>query len=515
MPEPTPPEREPTAGACQPDPARDAFDEAIEESSIDSRRVDSPYPEIFPPAHRLSSLVRATHSGILAGLSATDISFIWNSTKFGEERRGIRTCYSELHGPGAELVMPLAASYFTSPGKNTVFFPDSFTQFVTPPISHAYAIPPWPGVGFSFLAPERKEHERIDVTAIEYLQSQGLIGVDGRDFCFVSDLKTMRKILEERGRRVYSIDDLGEDFDHVSANPQSAMEVVNSKEHVAELTQFAPLEVSKQLDEITDDDYFHAAKDSDGIVFVKTCNMENSGAGVSRITCIEEFRAKIADLKREYAGKDHLNQTVIIQPMIKGKNRSFQVFLDPKHPELVPVVALTDQLMEADGVSYGGSINHEISAERLEVVGDAIIDLVANVRQRFPEAMGFLMCDYFEDEDGRVVLFYTGLRPTGNTPGAMVRMWFEEKTGQTPTVTSFVFHAFNNPGLRYSEIAKALGELADTEQMLRSGYGVLPWGHNHVQGNSLFMLITPDRGSYDEFRKLVDSRLAPLTLKSN
>jgi hypothetical protein len=39
------------------------------------------------------------------------------------------------------------------------------------------------------------------------------------------------------------------------------------------------------------------------------------------------------------------------------------------------------------------------------------------------------MCDYFEHEDDRVTLFYPGLRPSGNTVGAIVKLWVDHVVG--------------------------------------------------------------------------------------
>ena len=85
-------------------------------------------------------------------------------------------------------------------------------------------------------------------------------------------------------------------------------------------------------------------------------------AGVSK-EVIESIRQKQAQFD--------LRRTLVLQPEIIGANKSFQVLLDPSEPEHVQVVALTDQLVEADGKTYRSSINHPITAETVEHVGAA------------------------------------------------------------------------------------------------------------------------------------------------
>jgi hypothetical protein len=53
----------------------------------------------------------------------------------------------------------------------------------------------------------------------------------------------------------------------------------------------------------------------------------------------------------------------------------------------VQVVALTDQIVEADGKTYRSSINHPITRETVEPVGEAILDLVDRIRGRHPRLL--------------------------------------------------------------------------------------------------------------------------------
>ncbi len=374
--------------------------------------------------------------------------------------------------------MHLSGAYLATPGKNAIFVADSSTNKRT-----------------------GRFYEGIDRTALAYVAEQGFLGNrPGVDYIPVHDFDHMRRSLLERGRKVYSIDDLGSEFDTVSANSQEIMTALNSKEHVARFTQYGPQEVKKEVGAITVDDFRELHRP--GLrVFIKTCNTEAAGEGVFPVRTEEEFVAVMERLKTQIA-EHGLNDLLVLQPEIQGKNKSFQVLLDPTNPRQIPVIALTDQLIAADGKSYAGSINHQVTPENLRLVGPAIIDMVDRIRAVNPSTSGFLMCDYFECPDGKVILFDPGLRPTGNTPAAMVKLWFEEQAAKAVTTTSFFIVEFGRPIL-YSEIAAKLGKLADAQEMLRSEFGVLPWGHNHVSGKAIFILVTPDESHVQDFGQRV------------
>jgi hypothetical protein len=433
---------------------------------------------LFGPGHELERLVRPEFSKIRDALSCFDISLMWRTTKYDDSRRPHRICYSELHGPGSELCMPLSGAYLASPGKNAVFFPDSFVN-----------------------SRSNKAYAGIDRTALKYLAEQGFLGNrEGLDYILVSDFDAMQRSLEQRGRKVYSVDDLGSRFDGVSANSQEMMTALNSKEHVSRFTKYAPKEIKKSAELVSAVD-FRILHRPGLRVFIKTCNTEAAGEGVFPVATEQEFITVIERLKQEISSHK-LNSLIVLQAEISGKNKSFQVLLDPRNPREIPVIALTDQLIQADGKSYAGSINHQITADNLRLVGPAIIDMVDRIRIESATTSGFLMCDYFECANGKVVLFDPGLRPTGNTPAAMVKLWFEERTGEPVTTTSFFVVDFKRPIL-YSEIVEKLGSLADCNSMLKTKFGVLPWGHNHVSGRSIFTLITPDASQVEDFGQRV------------
>jgi hypothetical protein len=257
--------------------------------------------------------------------------------------------------------------------------------------------------------------------------------------------------------------------------------------------------------EVTEED-FAAAHEPGRRVFIKTCNTESAGEGIFPVSSLEEFRTELAGI-RERTVKYDLNRMLVLQPEVVGVNKSFQIFMHPGTVQTIEVVALTDQLVGDDGKKYAGSINHDLTPERLEIVGPAIIDLVDRLRGLCPDAVGFVMCDYFERPDQTVAIYDPGLRPSSNTGAAMVKRWVEEASGETAGVANSPWFDFGAPGLPYAEIVKRLGDYADPDYILANRLGVLPRGHNHIQGKSRFLIITPERDDYAEFRAELEARI--------
>ena len=241
-------------------------------------------------------------------------------------------------------------------------------------------------------------------------------------------------------------------------------------------------------------------------LYIKTCNTENAGEGVFPVQTLEEYQQTLDEI-RQRTRRHGLNPTLVLQPEIVGQNKSFQIFLQPDDPGRVPVIALTDQLIGDDGKKYAGSVNHVVTPDRLEEVGDAILDLVDRIYDQCPGSFGFVMCDYFQQDDGQVVVFDPGLRPSSNTGAAMVKLWVEEASGQTASVSNSPWFDFKEPGIAYEEIARRLGELGDPECIAEQRLGVLPRGHNPIQGKTRFIIITPTAEQYAPFREELERRI--------
>ncbi|MFN7134840.1 MAG: hypothetical protein ACK4N5_22360, partial [Myxococcales bacterium] len=305
---------------------------------------------VYPEGHPLRRLVRPTFDTIRRALGGLCISAIWVDSSQDPSRAGFRLSYDEVYGPGSTNVMPFVGTWLsTGPGSgpegNVVLLPES-----------------------------------IDRTIVAHMQRIGLLG----EVAFVRNIAHLKEVVAASGRKVYSIDDLGEDFDAHSVISFALGNWLNSKGQLPTITAHAPKETVKDMYEVTADDY-EAASRGGGRVFLKTCNTEAGGAGVFIANDRQGFDAHLAQLKANQQ-KWNLSRRIVIQPEIRGRNRSFQVFLDPSRPDEVQVVAVTDQLVEDDGKTYRASVNHPINVETLDHVGPAILDMVERVRARHPEA---------------------------------------------------------------------------------------------------------------------------------
>ncbi len=408
---------------------------------------------LFPPGHPLASLTKPSFRSIREALCSVDISMEWNDSLYDPRREAFRPNPDRLFGEGTRLVMPQAACYLSSPGRNGIFLPHLSDRSVT-----------------------------------AYFQRYGFVG---DDVFYIKSLEEIKQTALERGRKVYSIDDLPDDFDDISVNSARTVRMLNSKAFVSELSAYAPHEfrgdlregasplVSKILEFL-----------QEGTVYVKTSDTESAGRGVFRVESELEAITVINDSIKRFHATPGLQSVVIIQPAIKGVNKSFQVLITDEWRSNLQVVALTDQLVGQNGVTYAGSVNHEVTADRLERIGPAIIDMVERIQAKCPDARGFLMCDYFERPDGSVVLFDPGLRPSGNTAGAMAKLWVESVTGSTLSIKNRVPLEVSEPGLPWLKLCERLGKYSSPDSIVTEGRGVLLQGYNHLASKARLIVVT-------------------------
>jgi hypothetical protein len=210
------------------------------------------------------------------------------------------------------------------------------------------------------------------------------------------------------------------------------------------------------------------------------------------VTSAAAMVATVERLKASYPA----DESIIVQPEIKGRNFRFQIFLNPKNLESVPVVSLTEQIVADDGIQYTGSRPIAVTPENLAVIGDAIVEFANNIRLRYPDAVGFASCDFFRTEDHKTILFDPALRPTGNTASFMLRLDLQER-GVPSIVADYKRIKLNAPNLPFSEVERVLGTLIDAQAVLKSGVGVLPWGYNQYQGEGTFMILGRDQTQVD------------------
>jgi hypothetical protein len=414
---------------------------------------------LFPASSPLYPLVAPTFDTVRQRLDGLCISSIWIDADLDPSRAGYRPSYDGLHGRGSSTMMPFIASWMsTGPGHegrgNQVLFLDT-----------------------------------IDRSLVDYALEIGLLG----EHSFVSSLDELNRAVLASGKKLYSIDDIGTDFDeHVVISTQLS-KWLNSKDELASITAFAPRELIKDMHEVTLDDY-HAIHAPGCRVFLKTNNTETAGLGVQICNDADEFKRHL-DAIREQQRQFSLNKTLIIQREILGRNRSFNLFIDPATPDCIQVTALTDQLVEADGKTYRASVNYPITAANLEHIGPAIMDMIGRIWARHPEAFGFVMCDFFETSDGQITIYDPGIRPSGNTATAMARLLARKLTGRDSYTSNF-FLDIGEDGLDYAELRRRLGPLSTLEHLAQHGEGVLPWGWNALCGRGLLIGVAPDEAAY-------------------
>src|SRR5262249_20269877 len=157
----------------------------------------------------------------------------------------------------------------------------------------------------------------------DYARRVGLLGPCET----VASLTAMRERVARAGRRLYNIDDLGPEFDPWSVVSTQLSRWLNTKDDLASVTGYGPAEVVKDMYEVGLHDY-EAARRGGGRVFLKTCNTENAGLGVFIARSPEEFDAHLAGI-RERQQRFGLSRRLVVQEELSGKNRSFQVLLDP------------------------------------------------------------------------------------------------------------------------------------------------------------------------------------------
>lgn len=419
---------------------------------------------LFPTGHPLARLVRPTFESLRRAFADMFVATIWIDADEDPRRAGFRPSYDSVMGPGSSTMMPFVAAWLSAKsegGSNVVLFPD-----------------------------------KMDATLVEYATEIGLLGA----FEWVGGVKGMleRVRSDSTRRRLYNIDDLDPAFDEHAVIGSSLSRWLNSKEDLASVTRFAPPERVKDMYDVTLAEYEWATELGSGPrVFLKTCNTENAGKGVFIANDAKEFELNLAEI-RNAQKTFQLSRRLVVQPEIRGDNKSFQVLLDPRAPNAVQVVALSDQLVEADGKTYRSSVNHPITAETVEPVGAAILDMVDHIWERHPEAFGFLMSDYFQTERGPV-LYDPGIRPTGNTATAMAGHLARAVTGRFHA-TSLVPFPTGEAGLSFGEFARRAPELFRPESLPSRKIAAMPWGWNRVQGFGMLIAIAEDSAGLDRVR---------------
>ena len=448
----------PSSHTCD---ANTASNSALQPSTI---ATSSPLTNLKAVANSTAprpALTEGSWPSIRDELSAFDISFMWNEGGADSERAGFRPCYEENFGEGASTVMPASAVYIGKPSHNAIYLPTS-----------------------------------IDPTLVQYFENNGLI----QDYHLVANVDEIAQKARTTGRKVYAIDDYGVKNDDITVNSTQTMKIVNSKEYVNALSSYACPETCVTFDQATDRDYLQYAKPGKR-VYLKTCNTESTGRGVFPVTSLEEYRSTIATLKAK-AQSMNLSNLLVIQPELTGENKSFQVFMGNNQ---LGLVADATQLIADDGKTFAGNINHTVNQESVARLSTIVEDFVDKTQSLCPDAFGFAVCDYFQDESGTKTVIDPGLRPTGNTAAAMISAWLKEE-GIHAYVHNLVPFAMKKP-MNFENVAALLGNLVDKNHIATHARGVLPWGFNHADGSGVLIFVAPTEADYPALLKEVNAKL--------
>ncbi|TSC79197.1 MAG: hypothetical protein G01um101425_697 [Candidatus Peregrinibacteria bacterium Gr01-1014_25] len=378
------------------------------------------------------------------------VSNIWWEDRL-DARRVFRPTM-DRHGPGSHLSMPLSASWMSSgpqaDGKDTnvVAFPTG-----------------------------------VDRTFVDFMERLGVLG----RHTFV-DFYKLGQLSRESGKLLYSVDDLPSAWDAVAINRSETHRLINTKKFLRPLSAWAAPYETVDLTRTTPDDFTRVG--GGGRVYVKLNNTENTGDGVRPVDSVEQYVALVAEL-RAHATKHNLDTEICLQTHIQGRNHSFQYVMRPGDTRL-GLIALSNQRVEADGVTYAGNENLPLTPDILTPeIAAVMTDMAARIRRIDPQAFGCVMCDYFTTEDGRTLTFDPGLRPTGNTATALARMFIEEQTGKSPLVSEFFFVPTTPAERDFSATVSPLGDRTTVDSLEKRGYGVLPWGYNQYAGRGPWIAV--------------------------
>lgn len=70
-----------------------------------------------------------------------------------------------------------------------------------------------------------------------------------------------------------------------------------------------------------------------------------------------------------------------------------------------------------------------------------------------------------------------------------------------------IFLRPQEPGMTYDEIVRRLGPYADPDHIVAHRMGVLPRGHNPIQGKTRFIIVTPTPDDYEPFRAELEQQI--------
>ena len=353
---------------------------------------------------------------------------------------------------------------------------------------------------------------------------------------YFRDAEDLLQQVKQSGRKLLGTDDYPPMFREVLVNQPEWFVTCGDKAGLAELvdSHFLPTEVVIELGETNWDQALDEVSESGRhTVYFKDVDGQHGGTGVEPIfndhgfdsmsqrlhTMMVERRKSVerVNLAVEEAlavnpenplGLRKLSTRFVLQRGFgSGHNMSFQIFLDPKTPNEIPVLSIAEQRTAENGRNLGNRFL-PVNAETVtHAVASAMASTVDKIWSRFPQATGCLMWDYFVKPGGQIVLYDPALRPSASTPGLRYRLEIEERHGFTPHVEGDWKFETGVPELSFGAVAEVLGELVDGHTVMQEACGLIPLGWNHVAGTGRFVVIAEDESG---FHRLVDETMARL-----
>jgi len=339
--------------------------------------------------------------------------------------------------------------------------------------------------------------KNIDKTLVQYMEREKIISKN--DAVYVNNAQD---IYSSTQNKLYSIDDFGAEFDKISINSSKTYIGCNAKDSFAALTKSTPI---RQVFNIEDSDgniLFDSLYSKETSIYFKLCNTE-TGNGIQKIkgkNKSDTYAILINTLNeyRKISKRHNLSKNVVLEKEIRGNNYCFCVFINATNT--VSIVSIARQLVADDGVTYAGTELLDLTQENIDPINRYIKEYVTNVKCKYPDAFGYLASDYIMNANGSAFLYDPALRPTGFLPGALMKIYLEEKrNGEKLYIRNIIPLDFNQKNFPYSSVVKILKKNSELLNIINYGYGVLPWGYNKTTGKGYFIVITPNKESYSRY----------------
>jgi hypothetical protein len=357
------------------------------------------------------------------------------------------------------------------------------------------------------------------------------------DFSLVGNAEMLLDVVSKMRKPMLGIDDYGERFEPFVVNSRAAVIQVSDKRQLKKLVpqehqpfeELVSLDQPKRWEEILK----RVSENGTKTVYLKAVDGQSDQSAVWKIESGQGFaemnrklhlilseQEKLIDQALNHSSSStnrnkfaQPSSSFILQQENLGKEGKFHLFVNGK----TNVVNLLGGSECLGGAVDGGTRHYHLQSALIlnQELQKAINGFATRLFAACPHVLGIVKGDYILCPDGRVIVFDLGLRSSGGTPAAFVRMRAEAE-GHRPIVFADWRVSTGVSNLPFKEVALVLRDLLETEKVLASGTGLWPFGWNHFQGNGRFSLLVdvgesdPRREGQERLKKLVDNVLMRL-----